>query len=158
MVLFILFCFLIIPFQLVAALQRAGRMKNIDPALRFRFGVTILFFFTGIGHFIRTEDMAAMMGKGFPQAILAVQVTGILELLAAIGIWLPKIRRMTGRCLILMMILFLPLNIWAAIQHLPFGGHALGPIYLLARVPFQFLLIWWIFKATMPATAPSDAR
>jgi len=153
MVLFLLFCFLIVPFGIVAALQRAGRMKNIDPALRFRIGVTILFLFTGIGHFIRTEDMAAMMGKGFPQAILAVQVTGILELLAAISIWLPKLCQATGRCLALMMILFLPLNIWAAIQELPFGGHALGPIYLLARVPFQFFLIWWIFKATTPAPA-----
>ena len=44
-----------------------------------------------------------------------------------------------------MLILFLPANVYAAIQQVPFGGHGNGPLYLLVRVPFQLLVIAWVW-------------
>jgi uncharacterized membrane protein len=57
-------------------------------------------------------------------------------------------RRLTGICLIVMLCAFLPVNIYAALERVDFGGHELGPAYLLARVPVQVLLIAWTWFAT----------
>ena len=89
-----------------------------------------------------------MLGDAIPSPVVAVHVTGVMELLGVSGIWLQGWRRATGFFLIAMMIAFLPFNICAAIDRVPFGGHEFGPFYLLVRVPFQFLVIWWIGKAT----------
>jgi hypothetical protein len=47
-----------------------------------------------------------------------------------------------------MLIGVLPSNVYAAFNYVPFGGHDHGPVYLLVRIPFQFLLIGWIYWAT----------
>ncbi|HYX71759.1 MAG TPA: hypothetical protein VE732_03240, partial [Nitrososphaera sp.] len=45
----------------------------------------------------------------------------------------------------------LPANIYSAINRVDFGGHGIGPAYLLVRVPFQLFVIWWIYFATEQA-------
>jgi uncharacterized membrane protein len=72
----------------------------------------------------------------------------VLELLGAIGVWIKPLRRLTGICLILLLVGVLPSNIYAAFSRIAFGGHAAGPVYLLLRIPFQLLLIWWTYFAT----------
>jgi hypothetical protein len=47
-----------------------------------------------------------------------------------------------------MLVGILPSNIYSAINHIEFGGHAAGPAYLLIRVPFQLFVIWWVYVAT----------
>ena len=58
-----------------------------------------------------------------------IYFTGVLELLGAIGVWLPGLTRLKGLCLILMLITFLPANIYSAINRVEFGGHGAGPSY-----------------------------
>ena len=146
MILLLLLGLLVVPYLMVRALERFNMLKVTDSSRRFRVGASALFAFTGVGHFLKTEEMAGMMGSSFPGAIPAVIVTGAVELLAAAGLWVPKIRRKVGWALIAMLVCFLPVNIYAAIQQVPFGGHGAGPAYLLLRVPFQFLLMWWVWK------------
>jgi uncharacterized membrane protein len=155
MTLLILMSLLLIPAGLLAGLKRLGVINAISSAVPYRVGASHLFVFTGIGHFALTEEMALILGAAVSDPIPTVQITGILEIAGAIGIWFPKWRRSTGQCLIAMLIAFLPFNVYAAIQHVPFGGHEYGPIYLLVRIPFQFLLIWWIGKATDATTGCS---
>lgn len=92
--------------------------------------------------------MAAMLPPSTPYRTALIYITGVLELLGAIGIWIPRLVRLTGICLIMMLVGILPANIYAAINHVDFGGHAAGPAYLLLRVPFQLFLIWWTYFAT----------
>jgi uncharacterized membrane protein len=47
-----------------------------------------------------------------------------------------------------MLIGILPSNIYAAINRVDFGGHGVGPAYLLVRIPFQLFVIWWTYFAT----------
>ncbi len=77
-----------------------------------------------------------------------IYITGVLELLGAIGVWLPQLMKITGICLILMLVAVLPANIYSALNHVEFGGHESGPIYLLVRVPFQLLVLAWTYFAT----------
>lgn len=92
--------------------------------------------------------MAAMLPPAIPYRIELIYVTGVLELLGAIGVWIPRLMKLTGACLILMLIGVMPSNIYSAINHVDFGGHGAGPVYLLVRVPFQIFVIWWVYFAT----------
>jgi hypothetical protein len=41
-----------------------------------------------------------------------------------------------------MLVLFVPANVYAAIYHVPQGGHAWG---LLIRAPLQLIILLWIY-------------
>ena len=92
--------------------------------------------------------MAAMLPPSVPYRVGLIYLTGVFELLGAVGVWIPKLMKITGVCLILMMLAVLPANIYSAFNHVEFGGHEYGPIYLLVRVPFQLFVIAWIYVAT----------
>lgn len=128
-------------------------------------GLSILFIFTGIGHFIQTEPMAQMLPPWVPARVLLVYLTGLLEFAIAVGFLVPKSRRFTGWVAAVVLILFFPANIYAAINHVPIGGHAWGPVYLLIRAPLQVMILFWVYWFTirqpnpaLHADAPHAAR
>lgn len=92
--------------------------------------------------------MAAMVPPSIPYRIELVYLTGVFEMLGAIGVWIPALMRVTGVLLIIMLVGFLPANVYSAFYRVDFGGHSAGPIYLLVRVPFQLFAIWWTYFAT----------
>lgn len=92
--------------------------------------------------------MAAMLPPAIPNRFELIYLTGVLELMGALGVWIPGLMRLTGVCLILMLAGILPANIYSAINRVDFGGHSAGPAYLLIRVPFQLFVIWWTYFAT----------
>jgi len=148
MTLLFLILLLVGPYLFLTLASRWSAKFQIAPATRARVGLSLFFVFTGLGHFIRTREMAAMLPLSVPYRIELVYLTGILELLGAVGVWIPSLTRLTGLLLILMLIAILPANIYSAINHVDFGGHEAGPIYLLVRIPFQLFVIWWTYFAT----------
>ena len=44
-----------------------------------------------------------------------------------------------------MLVAFFPANIYAALNHVPMGGHAWGPVYLLVRAPVQLIILAWTY-------------
>lgn len=108
-------------------------------------GLTLLFLFTGVGHFIKTENMAEMLPPWVPQRVLLVYVTGIFEMMLALGFLVQKYLRTTGWIAVVMLMMFLPVNIYAAFHQIPMGGHAWGPIYLFIRIPLQLIILFWIY-------------
>ena len=121
---------------------------KLDRITRARVGLSLFFAFAALGHFIWTEEMSRMLPPSFSFRVELIYITGVLELLGAIGVWIPSLTRLTGICLILLLVGVLPANIYSAISYVDFGGHASGPVYLLLRVPFQLFLIWWTYWAT----------
>jgi uncharacterized membrane protein len=148
MQLLFLLLLLVAPYLILTAAGRAVGALRFPPAVRARVGLTLFFLFTGVGHFVRTEEMARMVPPPVPYRVELIYATGVLELLGAAGVWVPRLMRLTGLCLILMLIAILPANIYSALRRVDFGGHAAGPAYLLVRVPFQFFVIWWTYFAT----------
>ncbi len=147
MQLLFLLLLLVVPLLVLTLVNRSTRFR-ISSSTRARVGLSLFFLFTSVGHFIRTEDMAAMLPPAIPSRVELIYLTGALELLGALGVWIPGLMRLTGVCLILMLVGILPANIFSAINHVEFGGHAAGPVYLLIRVPFQLFLICWTYFAT----------
>lgn len=148
MTLVFLFSLLVVPYLILALLARWIDAFRLSSATRARVGLSLFFIFTAIGHFISTDTMAAMIPASIPNRIELIYVTGVLEFLGAIGVWIPRLMRVTGLLLILMLIGILPANIYSAINRVDFGGHGAGPAYLLVRVPFQLFVIWWTYFAT----------
>lgn len=148
MTLFVLVLLLTLPYLLLSLVGRGVPHLQIPPARRARVGLSLFFVFTSVAHFISTEEMAQMLPRLVPYRKELVYVTGVLEVLGAIGVWIPRFRKLTGVLLILMLVGLMPANVYSAINRVEFGGHAAGPLYLLVRVPFQLFVIWWTYFAT----------
>jgi uncharacterized membrane protein len=148
MQLLVLLLLLVAPYLILTLAGRWISGLKIAPAARARVGLTLFFVFTGLGHFIRTEGMVEMVPPSIPYRVELIYLTGVLELLGAVGVWVPRLMRLTGLCLILMLIGILPANIYSAVHRVDFGGHGAGPTYLLVRVPFQLFAICWTYFAT----------
>ncbi|MCW5603737.1 MAG: hypothetical protein KIT18_04205 [Burkholderiales bacterium] len=136
------------PYLLVRVLS-VLRQRNLDTRGAGAIGLGILFVFTGIGHFIQTGPMVQMLPPWVPQRELLVYATGILEFAIAAGFFLPRTRKLAGWSAAAVLVLFFPANIYAAIHHVPMGGHAWGPVYLLIRAPLQAFILFWVYWFTI---------
>lgn len=136
------------PYLILSLADRITGFKTA-PTTRARIGLTLFFLFTGAGHFIRAEEMSQMVPPPLvPFRLELIYITGVLELLGAAGVWIPRLTRLTGFCLIIMLIGLLPANIYSALNRVDFGGHGAGLVYLLVRVPFQLFVIGWTYFST----------
>jgi uncharacterized membrane protein len=131
MTLLLLLLLLVAPYLILTLASRYIAGPKIAPTTRARVGLSLFFVFTALGHFVSTEEMSAMLPSSIPYRIEIIYLTGLLELLGAIGIWVPNLMKLTGVCLILMAVGLLPANIYSAINHVDFGGHEMGVVYLL---------------------------
>lgn len=143
---------LFLSFLLLAPLANAlvinflKKREMIDVWFARRLGLALVLFATGGAHFAQTEGMAKLLPAWVPMAKELILGTGVLEIAAAIGLLVNRTARVTARWLILFFIAVFPANVWAAFNYVDYGGHSLGPAYLLARGPLQVLLIFWSWR------------
>ena len=71
-----------------------GRLRS--PALRGRISLAALFIVTGVSHFAMPAEMASLLPAFVPQRVALVYVTGVLELLGAIGLLIPGLERLAS--------------------------------------------------------------
>jgi uncharacterized membrane protein len=116
-----------------------------DWAAATRVGLAVMFCFTAAAHFNSMRaDMIRMMPPSVPYPELMVTFTGVCEILGAIGLLVPRTRRIAAIALILFLIAVLPANIHAARAGVTIGGSAATP--LIPRIALQVLfiaLLWW---------------
>ncbi len=110
-----------------------------------RYALAVMFVFTAIAHFNRMKhDLAQMIPSFFPRPQWLVYITGVLELLGAAGLVLPKFRSLAGICLIALLIGMFVANVNAALKGITLRGKPATPLWL--RTPMQVLfiaLLWW---------------
>lgn len=113
-----------------------------------QIAMSAMLLFTAIGHFIYTEGMAMMLPDFVPYAKEMIYFTGGLEIAAAAGLLIPRLRRVTAWLLIIFFIQILPANIYAAIHQVDYQKGTLegaGSEYLWFRVPLQLFFILWVY-------------
>src|SRR5690625_5115903 len=96
--------------------------------------------------------MSMMLPDFIPFKNETVYLTGVIDIAAAIGLFIPNFRCVTAWLLIVFFILILPAYIFAAINHIvyqkgTFYGH--GLTYLWFRVPLQVLFIVWTYLSAI---------
>ncbi|PIE47805.1 MAG: hypothetical protein CSA42_02120 [Gammaproteobacteria bacterium] len=121
----------------------SGRSLNITKYACWGLGIAFIFFF--VGHFIKTDGMVEMLPPWVPFRFTVVYITGLIELLIGISLFIPKYQLIAAKLAIVVFVLFFPANIYAALNGIGLGGHQWGPVYLLIRGPLQILLIAWAY-------------
>lgn len=134
---------------LAARVAAAVTHRDLDLRSAAAIGLGILFIFTGIGHFVQTEPMTQMLPPWVPGRVALVYLTGVLEFAIAVGFLVPRSRTLAGWVAAAVLVLFFPANIYAAINHVPMGGHAWGPVYLFVRAPLQVIILVWVYWFTI---------
>ncbi|NLD68958.1 MAG: hypothetical protein GX644_09090 [Limnobacter sp.] len=136
------------PLLIAGSASYAG-WRSIDLRSAGAIGLGLLFVFTGIGHFALTEPMARMLPPWVPARVPLIYLSGLLEFAIAIGFFVPRTRRLAGWVAAAVLVLFFPANVYAAIERVPMGGHAWGPVYLLVRAPLQGAILAWVYWFTI---------
>ena len=110
-----------------------------------RIALVIMFLFTGLSHFSGLKhDFAAMIPDPLPNGLWVIYLTGVFEIAGAVGLLIPRTRKLAGICLVLLLVAMFPANVNAALNDIPLGGDL--PTKLWLRTPMQLLyigMVWW---------------
>ena len=137
-----------IAFRLAAMAGVLPAAASSSDALRFAFA--LMFVVTGVMHFVPRGrvEMTAMVPPGLPRPDLLVTLTGIFELLGAVGLLVPGLVRASAYSLIVLLVAMFPANVRAARMHLMVAGRPAMALGL--RLPLQLFWIGalaWIARA-----------
>jgi len=139
---------------LIILLLSFGSFFLIDKfLLKQRFGfsfvgravLAVMLLATGIAHFTSTDLMIQMMPDFIPAKRELVYLTGICELLGALGLLWNATARLTAIMLIVFFVAILPANIIGSMKQVRLGGMENGEVYLFFRIPLQMLFIGWTY-------------
>jgi uncharacterized membrane protein len=110
-----------------------------------RGGLVIMFLFTGASHFTSMKyDFAAMIPAPLPDDLWVIYLSGVLEIAGAIGLLIPRTRKVAGICLVLLLVALFPANVNAALNEIPLRGEAPTPLWLRAPMQLLFIgMVWW---------------
>jgi uncharacterized membrane protein len=103
-----------------------------------------MFLFTGASHFTGMKhDFAAMIPAPLPGDLWVIYLTGVFEIAGAVGLLIPRTRRLAGICLVLLLVALFPANVNAALNGIPLGGEAPTPLWLRASMQLLFIGMVW---------------
>ncbi len=125
-------------------------MFELPSSMTKQIGLILLalfFIVSGINHFINSDIYVAIMPTYLPAHLELVYLSGLFEMLGGIGVVISPIRQWAGYGLIVLLIAVVPANFYMAMNPDKFVD-IVSAWVLYARLPLQFLLIWWTFWAT----------
>ena len=136
---------LIISFLLLRGVGLLGVERLSSWKVAGRIALAIMFLFTGFSHFTSMKyDFAAMIPPPLPNDLWVIYLSGVFEIAGAIGLLIPRTRRLAGICLVLLLVALFPANVYAALSEVPLRGEAATPLWI--RTPMQVLyigMVWW---------------
>lgn len=141
-------------FLLLAALRLTRRFSySLTDAAAWSLASMLVL--TGTAHFSggMRQDMIRMVPPLFPRPEWIVSVTGVLELIGALGLLIRRTRSLAGMLLAVLLAAMFPANVYAARQGLTLGGAPVTPLWL--RLPQQIV---FIAMALAPAWGEWRAR
>ena len=150
---------------IVTALARLAGQVGVrarrDWAAAVRIGLAVMFCFTAAAHFNSMRgDLVRMVPPSVPNPEFMVTFTGICEIAGAIGLLVPRTRRIAAVALIVFLLAVLPANIHAALSGVTLRGAP--PTPLVPRIALQLLfigLVWWSgLRAAGPFAGRDRAR
>ena len=105
-----------------------------------RWALAVMFLLTASAHFgSRRADLVEMVPPFFPAPELLVTLTGIAEILGAIGLVVRRFAPWAATGLALLLVAIFPANVHAAREGLSIGGSAVTPLAPRAVLQAVFL-------------------
>jgi uncharacterized membrane protein len=113
-----------------------------------RFALAIMFAFTAAAHFGRQKDsLVRMVPSWMPAPRRVIAVTGVLELLGALGLLLLVTAPLAGICLALLLVAMFPANVKAAREQVMIDSKPATPLWF--RTLVQIIFVAALLSATL---------
>ena len=110
------------------------------------YALGLLFIGAGLNHFIDPDFYVPMMPPYLPFHAELIFLSGVFEVVAGVGVFIPRLRRAAGILMILILIGVFPANVHMALNPDTFPDIPAWGLYV--RLPLQGALIWWAWVAT----------
>ncbi|HEV2326969.1 MAG TPA: DoxX family membrane protein [Terracidiphilus sp.] len=108
--------------------------------LPLRIALALMFFLTASAHWGKgRQDLIPMVPPVFPRPALLVSITGVLEILGAIGLLIPITARPAAICLAVLLIALFPANVRAARHRLTILGRPVPSLVLRTCIQLVFI-------------------
>ena len=107
------------------------------------YAIALLFAAAGTAHFVWPAMFVRIVPPSLPAPRTLVYVSGIAELLGAVGVLVPGLRTYAGWGLIVLLLAVFPANVYMALHPANFERIPTWVLYL--RLPLQFVLVGWIY-------------
>ena len=116
--------------------------------LVLRLVLAVAFVIAGALHLATPRPFLAITPSWVPYPALVIAVTGVCELAGAVGLLIPRLRRLAGIMLALYCVCVFPANVHHALAYVAVGKAApLGWWYHGPRLAFQPVFVWWCLFA-----------
>jgi uncharacterized membrane protein len=146
-----------LPFIILRAAGWAGVKRLASWRDAGRWALAVMFIFTGASHFTSMKyDYVMMIPESLPRGLWVIYLTGVLEIAGAIGLLIPRLRRVAAICLVLLLLAMFPANVNAALNGIPLRGRA--PTSLWLRLPMQVLFIWMLWWTSIKKSMATPNR
>ena len=117
---------------------------------RMRIAVAAALVLAGTDHWLNPERYLPMMPAWVPLHLEVVLFTGAAEIAGAVGLLVPRLRRVAGFLLAAYFVAVFPANVHNALNGLAVDGLPQAQWYYWVRLAFQPLAIWWaLFSAEL---------
>jgi uncharacterized membrane protein len=117
-----------------------------------RLILAALFIITGTMHLFVPAPFLRIMPPVLPWPGALVAISGVAEIFGGVGLLLPAMRRFAAYSLALLLVAVFPANIYMAVAHIQFPGWLGESWFQWLRLPFQFVLIAWVWRYTRVRT------
>ena len=105
-----------------------------------RGGLAAMFLLTASAHWgKRRPDLIRMVPAAFPRPDLIITITGLLELIGAVGLLIPATARAAAACLAALLVAMFPANVHAARHNLTIGGKTATGLPLRTSLQVVFI-------------------
>jgi len=148
MTILLLVFILVTPYIFLTLAEKVIPSFICPPPARARLALSFFFAYAAFLHFVDTDGMMKMLPSTFLFRAEIIYLAGVLELFGSVCLLIPRLARVAGVYLIVMLAVLLPANIYSAFNYIDFAGHGIGPVFLLVRIPFQYLLICLAYWST----------
>jgi len=111
--------------------------------------ISFFYVFAGVGHFLYPESYVVQMPSYFPEPKLLVLLSGAAEVVLGLAMQFKKYRRQASYAIIIMLLVFLPVHFyWIELEgKIPGYDYVVPMGALYGRIAFQFVLMYWAFRA-----------
>lgn len=108
--------------------------------------MALLYFLAGLNHFRNPRIYLKIIPPYLPNPKLLNSLSGLAEIILAIGLCIPMISKISAWGVILLLIMVFPANLYMFTTKK--AGMGLPKIVLLLRLPLQIALIFWAYYYT----------
>lgn len=106
-------------------------------------------------HFVATDTEMRLMPDWLPAHRELVYLSGMCEIVGAVGLLVPRTRRAAGWGLALLLVAVWPANVNQFVNNIQLGGVFNSRAFQVVRLPLQAPLIWLVLWC---AAGPRDAN